>query len=226
MAGKNIAADQVCEDLRGICQSRIQVTKDNSKKSKKQESDSIRSVATSIVYSIEPRLKTKNFPDDFAKGVTLDLPLVFDRGSLKEIAIGKLLDSHEVEIRAKGSSAVYSGTHPRTVAEAIVRAILLGRSAFAVSTDRKAMDAALNDFLEWSSEAEQDIDTSDKGIGFRRAATSLTHSNRGLSSQTRPATVSCWRMASCVTAITVSLFASCEQCQLGLASERRFLRQL
>jgi hypothetical protein len=166
MAGKNIAADQVYEDIRGTCQSRIQVAEDKSKKSKKQESDSIGSVAASIVHSIEPRLKTKNFPDDFARGVKLDLPLVFDRGSLKEIAIGKLLDSYEVEIRAKGGSAVYSETHPRPVAEAIVRAILLGRSTFSVSTDRKAMDAALSDFLGWISEAEEDIETAIRESAF------------------------------------------------------------
>lgn len=158
-AGKAVTVDQMYEDLYATCRSRILVAEDKSKKSKKQESDSIGSVAGAIVNAVEPVLKTKNFPDDFVDDVKLDLPLVFDRGSLKEIVLGKLLDTYDVEIRAKGGAVVYSSTHPRSVAEAIVRAILLGRSTFSVSTDRKAMDKALDRFLLWMSDAELDIQT-------------------------------------------------------------------
>lgn len=165
-AGKSVAVDRMYDDIHATCQSRILVAEDKSKKSKKQESDSIGSVAESIVRSIEPRLKTKNFPDDFAKGAKLNLPLIFDRGSLKEITIGKLLDSYEIEVISKGGLSVYSETHPRPVAEAIIRGILLGRSTFSVSTDRKAMDEALDEFLGWVSEAEGDILTAIEESAF------------------------------------------------------------
>jgi len=172
-AGKSIGVDQMYADIRATCKSRILVAEDKSRKSKKLESDSIGSVAASIVSSIEPRLKTRNFPDDFAGGVNLDLPLVFDRGSLKEVQIGKLLDSYEIEIRAKGGAVVYAATHPRPIAEAIVRAILLGRSTFSVSTNRKAMDEALDGFLRWLSTAEIDIQSaiaeSAFGTGYEEA---------------------------------------------------------
>lgn len=72
-------------------------------------------MAESIVNAVEPKLKTKNFPDDFANGAKLDLPLVFDRGSLKEITIGHLLD---IEVHAKGGIMVYSATHPAPVSQA------------------------------------------------------------------------------------------------------------
>jgi hypothetical protein len=183
-AGKAVTVDQMYEDIRATCQSRILVAEDKSKKSKKQESDSIGNVAAAIVRTVEPKLKTKNFPDDFAKGATLDLPLVFDRGSLKEITIGKLLDTYEIEVRAKGDSAVYSATLPRSVAEAIVRAILLGRSTFSVSTDRKAMDQALDRFLEWVSAAEGDIQTaiaeSAFGTGYEDALKREVYSRLGI----------------------------------------------
>jgi hypothetical protein len=183
-AGKAVTVDQMYEDIRATCQSRILVAEDKSKKSKKQESDRIGSVASAIVHAVEPKLKTRNFPDDFAKGATLDLPLVFDRGSLKEITIGKLLDTYEIEVRAKGGSAVYSATLPRSVAEAIVRAILLGRSTFSVSTDRKAMDQALDRFLEWVSVAEGDIQTaiaeSAFGTGYEDALKREVYARLGI----------------------------------------------
>lgn len=158
-AGGEVKADQMYEDIRATCQARIVVAEDKRKKTKKQQSDSIGSVADSIVNAVEPKLKTKNFPDDFANGVKLDHPLVFDRGSLKEITIGHLLDSYDIEVHAKGGETVYAATHPAPVAEAIIRALLIGRSTFSVSTDRKAMDAAVTEFIKWVSQAEKDIQT-------------------------------------------------------------------
>jgi hypothetical protein len=183
-ASKIVTADQMYEDIRATCQSRILVAEDKRKKSKKQETDSVGSVAASIVKSIEPKLKTRNFPDDFARDVTLDLPFVFDRGSLKEITIGKLFDSYDIEIHASGGSTVYAATHPRSVAEAIVRALLLGRSTFSVSTNRKAMDQALDDFLGWLAQAEKDIDKaineSAFGTGYEDALKKEVYARLGI----------------------------------------------
>jgi hypothetical protein len=155
--GRDVTADQMYADIRVTCQARIAVAEDKRKKTKKQQSDSIGSVADSIVSAVEPKLRTKSFPDDFANGAKLDLPLVFDRGSLKEITIGRLLDSYDIEVHAKGGATVYSGTHPAAVAEGIIRALLLGRSTFSVSTDRKVMDAAVTEFLVWVSQADEDV---------------------------------------------------------------------
>jgi hypothetical protein len=114
----------------------------------------------------------------------LDLPLFFDRGSLKQITIGKLLDSYEIKVYAIGGASVYSETHPKPVAEAIIRAILLGRSTFSVSTDRKAMDEALDKFLRWLSEAESDIrkaiTDSAFGTGYEDALTREVYARLGI----------------------------------------------
>jgi hypothetical protein len=158
-AERKVSVDQMYEDIRATSRARIVVADDKKKKTKKQQSDSIGSVADSIVQSVHPMLKTKNFPDDFVKGAKLDLPLVFDRSSLKEISIDHLLDNYDIQVSTKGNTIVYSGSHPRPVAEGIIRALLLGRSTFSVSTDRKAMDAAVNDFLKWLEQAEKDIET-------------------------------------------------------------------
>jgi hypothetical protein len=172
-AGRKTPIDRMYSDIRATCRSRIAVADDKTTKTKKRQSDSIGSVADSIVKTIEPKLKTKNFPDDFVDGVTLDLPLIFDRGSLKEIVLGHLLDSYDVEVNTNTGITAYAATHPRPVAEAIVRALLWGRSTFSVSTNRKAMDEAVNQFLIWVSQAEKDIETaiteSALGTGYEDA---------------------------------------------------------
>ena len=116
-------------------------------------------MADSIVKAVAPIIQSKNFPNDFSNTVKLDLPLTFDRKSLKDVSLGMLLDSCEIEVRTQSGSVAYHGTHPRPVAEAIVRALLWGRSQFSVSTDRKAMDDAVNKFLLWIAQTEEDIET-------------------------------------------------------------------
>jgi hypothetical protein len=109
---------------------------------------------------------------------------VFDRGSLKEITIARLLDSYDIDVHANGGRSVYAATHPPPVAEAIIRAILIGRSTFSVSTDRKVMDNAVDAFLEWVSQAEQDIDTaineSAFGTGYEDALKREIYSRLGI----------------------------------------------
>jgi hypothetical protein len=153
----DVPITKVCEDIHATCRARLLVAEDKTKKTKKKRSDSIGSVAASIVQALSPMFQTKNFPDDFVDVTKLDLPMVFHRASLKEITISRLLDSCDIEIRTHNGQKAYVGTHPLPVAEAIVRALLWGRSTFFVSTDRKEMDIAVNRFIVWVSEAEEEI---------------------------------------------------------------------
>lgn len=158
VSGKGISASQLYDDLRSACLARSVVAADKVRKTKKQQADSIGNVADSIVKSVIPAIQSKNFPNDFLSGGKLDLPFTFDRDSLKEIEIAHLLDTYDIEIRTKAGGIAYQGSHPRPVAEAIVRALLWGRSQFSVSTDRKAMDEAVNKFLNWVAKTEEDIE--------------------------------------------------------------------
>jgi hypothetical protein len=158
-AQRNVTIDRMYDDIRATCQSRIAVADDKKRQTKKRHSDSVGNVANSIVQAILPKFQTKNFPDDFADGIKLDLPLIFDRANLKEITVGHLLDSYDIEVLTRTGAKAYQATHSRPVAEAIIRALLVGRSQFSVSTDRKAMDQAVNKFLTWIFQIEKEIET-------------------------------------------------------------------
>jgi hypothetical protein len=183
-AERNVTIDRMYQDIRATCQSRIAVADDKKRQTKKRHSDSIGNVADSIVQAIKPKLQMKNFPDDFADGVELDLPLVFDRANLKEIVIGHLLDSYDIQVHTHGGSKVYEATHSRPVAEAIIRALLWGRSQFSVSTDRKAMDHAVNKFLAWVTQTEKEIETaiteSALGTGYEDALKQEVYNRLGI----------------------------------------------
>jgi hypothetical protein len=157
-AKRNIALSTMYGDIRATCLARIAVAEDKKRKTKKRESESIGSVADSIVKAVSPFIQSKNFPNDFVNGSKLDLPLNFDRKSLKDIHFSFLLDTCDIEVRTQTGKIAYQGSHPKPVAEGIVRALLWGRSQFSVSSDRKAMDDAINNFLEWVSKTEGEIE--------------------------------------------------------------------
>lgn len=187
LSGSNVSAQSLYDDIRAACQARIAVARDKQQRTKKQQEDSVGSVADSIVQLIEPRLKMRNFPDDFVAGAPLDIPFVFDRNSLREIEISHLLDSYDVEIRGNGKVA-YSGTHTKPVAEAIVRALLLGRSTFSVSEDREVMDRAVNEFLKWVAATDKAINEaiseSALGTGYEELLKKEVYQRLGIHSAT------------------------------------------
>ena len=166
-AGRNVTIDRLYADIREVCQSRILVARDKVKKTKKKRTDNIGNVAELIVLAIKPKLQTRNFPDDFTQGVPLDISFNVDRRSLKQINIAHLLDSYDVEIVSFSGERIYTGTHSQPVAEAIVRALLWGRSAFSVSSDRKASEHAVTEFLKWAAQIEKDINVAltDSALG-------------------------------------------------------------
>jgi hypothetical protein len=184
LVGSTVSLNKVYEDIRSTCLARIAVAEDKKRKTKKRESESIGSVADSIVKAVAPTIQSRNFPDDFCDGINLNLPVAFDRKSLKEIIISPLLDMCEVEVRTQGGNIAYCGTHPKPVAEAMIRALLWGRSQFAVSTDRKAMDDAVNKFLLWVTKTDEQIDKaiseSAYGTGYEDALKREVYNRLGI----------------------------------------------
>jgi hypothetical protein len=158
-AGRKTPIEILYRDIRAACESRIAVAKDKVKKTKKSKTENIGNVADSIAKGILPKIQTKNFPDDFIDGAKPDLDFNFDRRSVKQITLTHLLDRYDVKVTTTGGGTAYEGSHHRAVSEAIVRALLWGRSMFSVSSERKTMDHAINEFIKWVSVIEDEIET-------------------------------------------------------------------
>jgi hypothetical protein len=95
-----------------------------------------------------------------------------------------LFDSCEIEVRTRAGSVAYQGTHPRPVAEAIIRALMWGRSQFSVSSDRKVMEEAVDKFLAWVSKTDQDIEKAIResayGTGYEDALKKEVYGRLGI----------------------------------------------
>ena len=127
---RNIPLNVLYRDIREVCQSRIAVAADKGKKTKTKHSDNIGGVAEAITKALLPKIQIRNFPDDFVGSAKLDMSFHIDRSTLRTINVAKLLGSYDLELVGDGGKKIYEETLPSSVAEAIVRSLLWGRSVF------------------------------------------------------------------------------------------------
>ena len=96
MTGRNVKLSKVYSDINDVCQSRILVANDKSKKTKKKQADSIGGVAESIARAIRPKIELRKFPDDFTGDAVCDIGFNIERDTVKQINI--------VTVHAPGSN--------------------------------------------------------------------------------------------------------------------------
>ena len=184
-AGKAVAIDRIYADLRAVCEARIGVAKEKPRIERKRRSDSVNQVASSVAARVRGVLERKRFPEDFMEVLEPDeLRLVVPRGELRQVDLYPLMDMAEVRLVGASGQPIYEDSVPWPVGEAIVRACLLGRREFAVSTNRSEAERALRRFHEWFRQVEEGIesaiDESALGTGYEEQLARETYRLLGL----------------------------------------------
>ena len=182
--GGRIDAEKLYGDFRAVCLSRIAVARDKGKKTRKRQADSIGSVADSIVKAVSPKVHARSFPDDFSANAKLDLEFDFGSEIVEHIEMEQFFGSMRVVVSSQGGRTVYDDTLSLSVAESMVRALLWGRTQFAVSSSDKRMSAATRKFVEWLSkidrEIEEQISDSAFGTGYEGRLKEEVYSRLGV----------------------------------------------
>ncbi|MDT6939348.1 hypothetical protein RI570_04215 [Brucella pseudogrignonensis] len=172
-AGGAVSTKKLYDDLREVCAARSTVAKDKDKKVKKKKDDSIGTVAKSIAKAVSTKISLKNFPEDFSDVQDMELFLSFEKKSLKTISLTQFMDQIDVKVVMKNGAVIYEKNHSRSVAEAITRAILWGRSSFSISPQPRTMEQAISKFIDWASgidtEIEKLVTDSAVGTGYEEA---------------------------------------------------------
>ena len=182
--GARVSHDELYRDFRAVCTARISVAKDKGKKIRKQQEDSIGSVADSIVNAVGPKVESRNFPEDFATSVELDLRYDFGNEVLEHISMEQFFDTMRVVVTSQSGKRVYDEQLDLAVADALVRALLWGRTKFRVSSNGKKMMVAVKKFIAWFSaidgEIEQYISESAFGTGYEMRLREEVYSRLGV----------------------------------------------
>jgi hypothetical protein len=198
-AGVSLTVDQVYSDLRATCAARIAVAQDKVKTTKKQKTDSVSSVARGIAEPIALFLNSRQFPEDFGTP-SETIPVHLARGALRQIRIHSFFDNADITLTGEGGHTLLEGSYDASVAEAIARAVLLGRQAFQAPAKRADAQACLSEFLAWFQQIRTRLDEaiaeSALGTGYEdqlRAQVYQTLRIHPLAGEpTLPALINCW----------------------------------
>lgn len=164
-SGTGLTAPQLYTDLRAACASRITVAEDKVRTTIKQKTDNLTTVAKGIADQVRPLLNGRQFPENFGPEDRGTFPVVVSRAALNRITLDRLLGHAALTVAGEGGKALFQGTFELSVAEAIVRALLLSRENFQVPSNRDEAEAAVTDFFTWFDDIRARLD-----IGINKSA--------------------------------------------------------
>ncbi len=175
----------IYRDLAEVCRLRVSVARDKTKVTKKSQSESLSRVAMSVAKSVRGLLELKRFPEDFMESQDSDaLSLMIPGGHLRQIDIYRLMDMAELRLVGDDGNVIYEDSIPWSVGEVIVRACLLGRREFTVSSNERVAERALREFHDWFREIDARLKTaiveSSLGTGYEDKLTQEVYRLLGL----------------------------------------------
>ncbi|HEY0307839.1 MAG TPA: hypothetical protein VGB94_06750 [Acidobacteriaceae bacterium] len=176
-AGNPITLETLYRDLGSVCAERILVASDKTRTTKKHKNESIASVAKSIAETIARLLESRRFPEDFgALGIGHDaVSITAPREAIRKIELHPFMHTAELTLRGDGREPLFQVSLDMNVAEAIVRALLAGRSTFVITNDAKIAGVAVSEYLTWlaniEKKLEEGITNSALGTGYEEQLT-------------------------------------------------------
>jgi hypothetical protein len=168
-----VKLDELHADMRAVCQQRMNLAKDKVTKTKTRKTTSIGGVASAIASRIRPKIQSRGYPEDFINKTLLDIPINVSTDLIHKVVILPLLGSATIEVTDAAGDTILKIDGEMATIDAVARALLMGRSSFSVSSDKKSMAAATTEFLKWiggiQSDIEQGIQDSALGTGYEDA---------------------------------------------------------
>ena len=167
LTGSSVSLGTLYDDFRHVCLTRIAIAKDKQKKTRRIASDNIGAVARNIAEAVVPQLEPRNFPDDSADQPESKLHFHFQPERIRTIRTAALLDYSDISVMDAAGTLIFHGSYPKSISEAIVRALLYGRSTFYLADDPTDTSSILAEFIEFISSIDAQIRqlVSDSAVG-------------------------------------------------------------
>lgn len=157
MAGGQIDVDRLYRDLAATCAARLRVARDKARTSQKRRNENIASVARALADRVRQRVEGHQYPDTFMPPDTTTELVTLPPGSVRHIARTPFLTSTTLVVTGDRDRMLFRATLDTTVAEVIVRALLMGRSQFRVPAIPAEAASVLARFLAWFDGIQADL---------------------------------------------------------------------
>ncbi len=144
-----VALDRVYSDLVATLKSRLTIAEDKNVQTKKGEQINIGTVANGIAEAVRPLLESRSFPESFVENGANTTPLDLSHAGKLEIECHPMMGETTLIIKDGAGDVLAKGQFPRSIAQVIVKALLMGRRKFNHPTEIAAAEVALKGFAEW-----------------------------------------------------------------------------
>jgi hypothetical protein len=144
-----VTLDRVYADLAATLKSRLAVADDKDVQTKRGKQLNIGTVANGIAETVRPLLESRSFPESFIENAANTTPLDLSHAGKLEIECHPMMGEAALVIRDGAGVVLAQGQFPRSVAQVIVKALLMGRRKFSHPTEIADAENALKRFSEW-----------------------------------------------------------------------------
>ena len=154
----DVSCRQIYKDLGDVSRARVQVARERSKSKKAAAEKDVSGLAEAICAKIRPLLEAESFPDGQLDGNQPATVFSLEGHETLHINFDPFLSNVDIRITDKSGDVVLEGTHPKPIAELIVRALLIGRREFSVPTDERFAETLNQSFNNWFAGIELAIE--------------------------------------------------------------------
>jgi hypothetical protein len=167
--GTKVTLDRLYSDLVATLRSRLTVAEDKDVQTKQGQQIDIRTVARGVAETVRPLLESKGFPEAFIDNGASTQSLNFSSARNLEFECHPMMGQAILLVRNGSTDVLLEGHYPRSVAQVIVKAILMGRRDFSYPAEVASAEAALEEFSKWLPTVLDKIAT---GCGMSAVGTS------------------------------------------------------
>lgn len=164
-----VTLDRVYADLLATLKSRLTVAEDKGVQARKGEQLNVATVANGIAEAVRPLLESRNFPESFIENGASVATLDLTHCAKLDIECRPMMGEAMLLITNGSGDVLFEGQYPRSVAQVIAKALLMGRRKFSHPTEMVAADKVLETFSKWFPKVLEKIAT---GCGMSAVGTS------------------------------------------------------
>lgn len=166
--GASVTLEKVYIDLVQTLRARLAIARDKVVSVKEGVRVDIMALAQGVADTVRPVLESRSFPESFAEQGTATQRVDFSGAARLEVECHPLMSQAIVLVRDGADHILLEAQYPRSVAQVIVKAMLLGRRNFAFPIDPGAATAVLKGFSPWLAKLLNKIQT---GCGLSAVGT-------------------------------------------------------
>jgi len=144
-----VTLNRVYTDLVATLKARLAVAADKEVQTKQGEQVNINTVANGVAETVRPLLESKSFPESFVDQGANMQPLDFSHAGKLEIECHPMMGQAMLVVKDGGTEILTENQYPRSIAQVIIKALLMGRRKFYYPTEVGDAETALKSFAGW-----------------------------------------------------------------------------